>query len=71
MYLQRRPGDELQPDQRVEELGQAQAYVRVPVAGEVKLPPHLEAGLYAVQRVEVVHNVLKDLLRLLINVIYR
>lgn len=63
-HLQRVPCDELQADQRVEEFGQTQADIGVPVAVGKVSPPHLEMGLDEVEGVEVFHHVLKHLLAL-------
>lgn len=63
-HLQRVPCDQLQADQRVEEFGQTQADVGVPVAVSKVSPPHLKMGLDEVERVEVFHHIFKHLLAL-------
>lgn len=63
-HLQRVPCDQLQANQRVEEFGQTQADVGVPVAFGKVSPPHLKMGLDEVERVEVFHHILKHLLAL-------
>lgn len=63
-HLQRVPCDQLQADQRVKEFGQTQADVGVPVAFGKVSPPHLKMGLDEVERVEVLHHILKHLLAL-------
>lgn len=70
-HLQRVPCDQLQTDQRVEEFGQTQADVGIPVAFSKVSPPHLKMGLDEVERVEIFHHILKDLLALFDDAICR
>lgn len=63
-HLERVPCDQLQADQRIEEFGQTQADVGVPVAVRKVSPPHLKMGFDVVERVEVFHRILKHLFAL-------
>lgn len=63
-HLERVPCDQLQADQRVEEFGQTQANVSVPVAVGKVSPPHLKMRLDVVEGVEVFHHIFKHFLAL-------
>lgn len=69
-HLEWVPCDQLQADQRIEEFGQTQTNIGVPVAVRKVPPPHLKMGLDVVERVEVFHHILKHLFALFDDAIY-
>lgn len=64
-HLQRRPGEELQPYEGVEQLGQTEADVRILVGRVVSRTPGFELGFDAVDRAEALQDVFEHLAGLL------
>lgn len=64
-HLKRSPGEKLQPDEGVEQLGQTKANVSILVGRVVSRTPGFKLGFNTVDRVETLQDIFKNLAGLL------